>query len=642
MKPLWCLLPLILSCVLLVSPARADEETIVSADTLTYDASDETYRAHGHVRIERSGTVIEADEMSYHPPSADLVAAGNLRYEDPDVTIRASRVEMNLETKSGTLYDAEILHKRDNYRVSAGKLANMGDSFYASPEPLFTTCDPPRPAWCFQGRDMKAEVGNMLTAKSVLFRIRGMPILYAPALWVPILTERKSGFLFPYIGYNDSRGFQFTLPFYGVIADNQDATFVIDEYTKRGLGTGIEYRYVYPKNVEGRWWAYHIRDRELEKDYVEVRSRHDQRSAERMGGYLSINVVNERDFYREYKTDLQVRTNRFLESSGDVQIPFSNSRAYLLSQYWIDLKENARDPLQKLPEGGYVLNPTKIGHFSLSGSASVAHFWREEGARGLRADIFPRVTHAVGDDVTVTQSLGLRETAYSVSGYGDDSLHRESIEYSIAGHLRLLRKFASFSHILEPTVSYAFTSASESHLPLFDAAELFRDSSLVELSLLNRIVSDRGELMVFRVAQGFDTRNGDRPFTPLLVDAGVAKPVQARVGAAFNVHTGEVERVNSDIVVPMAAVTLTAGQRYNSPNNVNTYVAGVGIRPLSSLLLNGSIRYDAEESQTREIGFTLTYVSQCWGVTLGVVKRPDDFSMSFLFELKGITKALKI
>lgn len=629
--------------VLLNSPfSHAEEQTTITSDELIYDRTETKYVATGHVRVERSGAVITADEITYNNVTADLAASGNIRYEDPDVTIKATRLEMNLETKSGTLYDAEILHKRDNYRLSSAKLAKTGDRFYFSPEAVFTTCDPPSPAWCFQGRDVKAEVGNMLTAKNVFFRIRDVPVLYAPALWVPILNERKSGLLFPYIGYTDSRGFQFTLPYYWVISDNQDATFVIDEYTKRGLGTGIEYRYVFPQNVEGRWWAYHISDGELGKNFFEFRAHHDQRSSGKVSGYLNINFVNERDFYREFKTDLQVRTNRFLESTGEMQIPFENSRSYLLSQYWIDLKEDTLDPSQRIPEAGYVLNPSSVGPLYISGSASLANFWREEGVYGQRADIFPRITHVFGGDVTVTQSLGLRETVYFLHRTEQDSRHRETLEYHIAGHVRLMKKYASFLHILEPTVSCALTSISGNDLPLFDSAELSRESSRIELSFLNRIMSDRGELMFFRLSQGFDARNGDRPFIPLQFDVGVVKPLPLRLGAAFNVHTGEMERVNTDISFTISGITFTAGQRYNRLNNISTYVGGIGTHPLSHLSVNGNIRFDAEENETREIGLNTTYMSQCWGVTLGFVKRPDDFSVSFLFELKGITKALKI
>ncbi len=636
----------LLSCILHIlcagAPGHAGQSTVITSETLSYEPGEKAYTAAGRVRIERDGTVIEADQMTYHEESSHLTASGNIRYDDPDVAINAGRAEINLETKSGTIFDADIHYKKDNYRLSAATIVKTGDNYYTSPEAVFTTCDPPSPAWCFKGRDIKAELGDTLTAKDVSFRIRNIPVLYTPILWAPILDDRTTGFLFPYIGYSDSRGFQITMPFYWAISENRDMTFVIDEYTGRGLGTGAEYRYILPGNAEGKWWAYHIRDSKLRKNFFELRAHHDHRPEGKAGGFLNINFVSERDFYREYKTDFGLRTNRFLESTAEVAIPLPGSRVYLLSQYWIDLKKDMPAPYQRLPEAGCVLNSAAAGPFLVSGSASITNFWKEKGVRGQRADIFPKITHAFGKDVSVLQSLGLRETLYSLHGDGDYPSRREALEYHAAGHVRLFKKYESFSHILEPSVSYTLTALSGHDFPLFDSAELLRERSLLELSLLNRIVNDRGEYMIFRISQGFDARRGDRPFLPLMFDAVIRKPLSLRFGAEYNVYTGEMERVYSDLSVRILETTFMAGQRYNRLNNVNTYVAGVGLRPAAHLAIDGDIRYDAEQKETREIGLNFTYISQCWGISLGFVKRPGDFSVSFLFELKGITKTLKI
>lgn len=629
-------------CFLFPVYCFSEGRTVITSETLIYNRNEGMYIARGGVKIERADTVIKADEITYNEQTHDMEASGNVRYHDDEVVMTAERAELNLETKTGSIFEAAVLYKKDNYHITGKEMRKTGDRHFLSPEATFTTCDAPVPAWCFKGKSMDAAVGNRLIASDVVFRIKDIPILYSPVLWAPILTERKTGFLFPFIGYSDSRGLQVTIPFYWALSESQDATIVLDNYSKRGLGTGLEYRYIGLNNTSGQWWAYRIRDRELGKDFFELRGYHDQRSAEGMGGYLNINYVNENDFYREFKTDLQARTNRFLESTGEIAIPLPNSRAYLLSQYRIDLKDDADDPLQTLPEGGFVLYPTKAGPVWVSGSFTLSNFWREEGTYGQRVDIFPRIRHAFGGDITILQTLGLRETAYSIRKSENDSLQRESLEYRVSGNLRLLKKYESFSHIIEPTLSYTFVSNSENSLPLFDSAELSKKLSLSELSLLNRIMNDQGELMVFRISQGFDSYGGDTPFTPLVFDMGIKQPLPMRLGASYNVHTGDIESVHSDVSMKIADVTFLAGQRYNRLNDVNTYVAGVGMQPFSTLSVKGGIWYDAEERETREINLNLTYMSQCWGINIGYVKRPDDFSISFLVELKGITKALKI
>ncbi len=623
-----------------LATCRAEGEMLITAERMSYDVRERTYTLEGNVVIERGDTVIRADSVIYREQTADIAATGHVRYEDPDLLITADEAELNLDKKTGALIHADILFKEENCRISAPLLRRTGGKDFSGPEATFTTCDPPAPAWSFRGKDVHAVLGSTIVARNVAFRIKDIPVLYTPVFLAPILTERTTGLLIPTVSYSDARGFQLALPFYLVIAENQDATFVLDGYSKRGLGTGIEYRYVWPERIQGTWWGYAIRDRKLVKDFFEVRSRHSQRSATGVGGYLTINYVNEKEYFREFKTDLVARTNRFLESTGEITIPFSRARAYLLSQYWIDLKPDSPDPAQRLPEAGFVLNPMPVGPFMVSGATSVAHFSREDGASGQRIDFFPRITHSFGNDFVVLQSIGLRETAYALRHYNDNAIHRESLEYRIATHCRFVKRYASVTHALEPTIGYTHIVNSEEDLPLFDSAELSRKTSTADVAIVNRLFSDRGEEAVFRISQGIDFSRGDRPFLPTALDIGLRRPLPLRVSALLDVHAGEIEQLNSDITVSTSGVTVTAGQRYRRLNDVNTIVAGVSAQPLRRLSVKGGVWYDAEEWKAREISLTLTYLSGCWGINVGFVKRPDDFSVSFLVELKGITKAL--
>jgi LPS-assembly protein len=125
---------------------------------------------------------------------------------------------------------------KDNYCISGKVIEKKGEDYYVSPEATFTTCDPPSPAWCFKGKKIDAVAGDRLKAKGVSFRIKDFPVLYTPYLWTPIGTERKTGFLIPDIGYSNTRGFYFDIPFYWAITENRDATFYLDHYSKRGSG----------------------------------------------------------------------------------------------------------------------------------------------------------------------------------------------------------------------------------------------------------------------------------------------------------------------------------------------------------------------------------------------------------------------
>jgi LPS-assembly protein len=633
-------------CLLLTSYCFADEKigdgkTVITSETLEYDQGSTTYTAKGKAKVQRTEAVIEADEIRYNEKTSDATALGNVRYQDPDVMMTANKADLNLETKTGILYDAEILYKKDNYHFSGKEIEKREEEYYFSPDAVLTTCDAPIPPWCFRGKNVEVLAGDSVKARDVIFRIMNIPVLYTPYFQAPVLNERKTGFLMPVIGYSNLRGIHLNVPFFLVLSENRDATLVLDEYTKKGLGEGLEYRYLEVGDIKGKWWLYHISDRELNKNFFEAKVLHEQRSADGIGGFLSINYVNEKDFYREYSLYRDVRDSRFLQSTGEISLPLTDSRAYLLSQYWVDLKQDTKTVSQRLPEAGYVLNPTKAGNLWFSGTAAFSNFWSKEGVSGQRIDVFPRVLHSFGNDITVSQALGVRETAYSLHGTDDSSPHREALEYDITSHTTFFKKYESFTHVVEPSLSYTLISNSEINPPKFDSTELFQKTSRIELSFLNRFYDKGGEILLFRASQGYDFSLGDRQFLPLRVEFGIKRPLFVRFGATYDVHTGKLETANSDISVKISETVISAGQRYNAQDNTSFINAGINLHPYKPLFIESRLWYDAKGKQANEIVLSIKYLKQCWGLNVEFIKRPGDFNAVFMFELKGLTKAFK-
>jgi LPS-assembly protein len=318
-----------------------------------------------------------------------------------------------------------------------------------------------------------------------------------------------------------------------------------------------------------------------------------------------------------------------------VSLPLTNSRFYLLSQYWVDLSEVVRPAPHRLPEIGYILNPTKAGPFWFSTAATVSNFWRDEGVYGQRLDFFPRIFHEMGHDVVLSQELGFRERAYFLQRSEDDSLHKEDIEYSAIAHTRLLKRYKSFTHVIEPSIGYTFITDS-GNLPLFDSTELFKKTSTIELSLLNRFLDGSGEFFILKASQAFDSELGDRPFLPFRLEVGIKKPISLRFDATYDVHEGKVESINSDFSFSISESYLWVGQRYNREGDITFYKAGIGIHPYKPWYLSGSVWYDAREKLVRDITINVRFMRQCWGVNMAFIKYPSDYSISIMFELKGL------
>jgi hypothetical protein len=108
------------------------------------------------------------------------------------------------------------------------------------------------------------------------------------------------------------------------------------------------------------------------------------------------------------------------------------------------------------------------------------------------------------------------------------------------------------------------------------------------------------------------------------------------------VHTGKLDSINSDLSFNIPKGSLFLGQRYNRLEDVAYYRAGFDLYPSKSWYLRGTVWYDDDMKEVRDISIDLRYSSQCWGVNFEFIKRPHDFTFSVMFDLKGISKGFNI
>ncbi|MDI6800926.1 MAG: LPS assembly protein LptD [Thermodesulfovibrionales bacterium] len=616
----------------------------ITADHLEYLHEEDKYTAIGNVRIEKEDALLKADKIILYNKTSDAEATGNVSYNDSETLINTDRAEINLETKTGKLYNAVILLKKSNSWINGENIQKLSEDHYYAATATFTTCDSEAsipPDWCFKGKDVDLIIGKKLIAKDVTYRVRGVPVLYSPYLWTPIETERATGFLFPVIGSSSRKGFRLSPAFFWNIDENRDAIFFLDYYSKRGLGTGIEYRYIDLANY-GKWQAFHIRDQELKKDYFELKVTHNTQIGD-IKGYLDVNYINQKDFYKEYSEETKINIQRFLQSTGEVSAQFTNSRLYLLGQYWIDLNgENSILP-QKLPELGYVINPTRIGPFLFAMNSSIANFYRDEEARGQRLDINPTLYHSFGDAVRFFQSVSLRETAYNLQNGGDygSSPHRETFQYRASALTRFIKKYDSFTHIIEPSLEYKFIPETRS-LPLFDSTELFNKTSQSQFSLLNIFLS-KDYLLYARLTQPYDLNGDDKSLLPTALEAFFRGPFILRFDMSYDSNKGRTETVNSEIGFKITDKTIIrAGERYSRQDNILLSAAGIDSALTKNWAINASIWYDLKGNGLRESAVQATYTQQCWTIVAMFRRKPSDgvnppdYSFTFLIELKGL------
>ncbi len=109
----------------------------------------------------------------------------------------------------------------------------------------YSTCPPNDPLWQLKASDIELnrDTGRG-EATHIRLNLNDVPILYLPYFNFPIDNRRKSGFLFPSLGYASDSGTELAVPYYFNLAPNYDAIFMPRIFSERGLQLNGQFRYM--------------------------------------------------------------------------------------------------------------------------------------------------------------------------------------------------------------------------------------------------------------------------------------------------------------------------------------------------------------------------------------------------------------
>jgi LPS-assembly protein len=659
-----------------ISSASAETPINISAEHLEHTAETDTYFAKGSVKISYKDTTLNADEIHFNNTTADAVAIGNVIYEDTEIIIKARKIELNLDTKLGTIYNSKIFYKQRNYHIDGGKVKRLGANTYSMDTASATTCDATPPEWHFTGKDIKIKLQENIKARNVTFYIKSVPVLYSPYFWAPLLKERQTGFLLPALGYSSSKGFTFKQGFFWAVKDNMDATLYADYYGKKGLGKGLDYRYITGPETSGELWMYHLGDNELSRDFFELKSYHNQKLPYDMSGYLKMHFVNKFDYYNvlgstsSKKIGLSTgesdpfgfaseeRLQKYLESNLQISKPFAGGRTYLLGQYRQNLEGSSGTIAQILPEAGFIINTRNIGIASFNMEVKGTNFWKNNGQQGQRLDIYPNIYLSLGRTVNFTQKIGLRETLYFLRTPAENS-NREIFDLNSIVTTRFLKRYSSFIHIIEPSVEYVFVpDVDHSNIPLFDSIDSLPRTSDLIYTITNRVsgsVLGDSEARL-RLSQRYSLLAVENPFSPILIESNLtSKKFSFNANALYDVYDKSITEtfasvnVNGDkgfVGIGKNFRRLPAGQAGSTPLDQYSIEGGIN-KPINifgkslPLDLSGKIWYDLKGGGIQEFNLKTIYSSQCWSLTVSFTRKPFEYQIMFGINFKGFG-ALKI
>ena len=215
------------------------KEIDVSADSLSFGSGGTQIEAKGSVEIKRQPTTIKADEVRINRGTNEMEAKGQVSLDDPNWKVKsAESMQFNLETETGELQKARCSSNRTTSLSPDKGCRNLAGKL------IILIRDSSPPACVNPAR----RSGESRPTKSTLrlrapglyrhgyFYIYDVPVLYIPYGFIPLQSERQTGFLFPEFGQSNTDGFRYQQPFFWAISKSTDATFTSDVETSYAIG----------------------------------------------------------------------------------------------------------------------------------------------------------------------------------------------------------------------------------------------------------------------------------------------------------------------------------------------------------------------------------------------------------------------
>lgn len=495
----------------------------------------------GDVKIEYQDIKLRADKVTYNNKTKDVDAEGNVIIDQGPTRITASHAIYNLDTKTGTFFNAVGALDPTMY-FSGDQIEKIDEDTFMVTNGVFTSCDLDRPAWSFRIRQARVIRDDYAHMKDVSFRTRLAPILWLPRLVWPTKADRSQGFLIPRLVLSGRFGPRLEMAYFIPFGDSVDATINTDVSTQGYWGAGVQIRYVPSENVKlGDLNASVVRDPhpELFSANPNVkgpafhwRYRYQHAQDNLPGGFrgvVDLEDFSDLDFFREYDRDPRIHTLSNIYSSAYLTKNSSRYSLNILSDRRQILLSTQQSRFEQLPSLQFRMYPQKIGPtpFYFSMESSTSHLLMNAFTRTLtgdlnetsstdyfRTDVYPTLSMQLHTLpwLSIRPQISMRDTYYSASILPDDNPASPSNpqednvnRFYAQGQVEVVGPsfsrvynhpiggFARFKHVIEPRVRYIYTSdvTNQDKIIRFDTVDTpllptVRDS--VEYSLTQRLL----------------------------------------------------------------------------------------------------------------------------------------------------------
>ncbi|MCX8045225.1 MAG: LPS assembly protein LptD [Desulfobacterota bacterium] len=526
----------------------------VRAVQIEYDRTGENLIARGAVEIRQGERTLTADYASINLTTKDAHAKGNVELQERGDVLRCAAFDVNLDTQVGKVTSATIFLKQDNLHITGADIKKLGPATYEIQKGTVTTCDGVSPPWRIEAGKIHVTIEGYAWVQNGTFRIKRIPVVYLPVALFPVKTERQTGFLFPEIGHSTSKGVEFNNAFFWAISQNTDATVWLDAATRKGLGSGLEYRFRLGEESWGKLYGYTATE---EDDYFDDEYR-DRRDRQKQRRYLSGegehyfkpdlyvkakgSYISDREMYGDYRDEInrsksETKKSHLRSLEKDESLVFLNknwdtANLVINVDTYKNLIRSDHEVLQRLPQVAFSTMRQPITAFSpffYQFDATYDYFWRDKGQKAHRLSAYPKISMPInyGGWLKFNPEISLNALSYIAleerrhndrSGLFPGAQAELSAEFIRIFSLKN-KTVSKIRHIVEPGIRYEYIAANgQDDLPNFDIPEGLYSRHSVRLFLKNRfaaLIADTSgdvtehEIGYFLIGQSYNIRHPD-------------------------------------------------------------------------------------------------------------------------------------
>jgi len=648
--------------------------------------------ATGDVELKRQDEMLKTDKLIYDGNNKTMQATGHVDIHSPKAHITGTSATLNTNDKTGAIQQAYITLPQGE-RIQADVLQRLSETHFNSDNISFTTCPPDAETWRLRAShaDIDQDAG-VLTARDARFEIAGVPVLYTPYWQHPL--RRKSGLLIPSFGSSNSRGSEYSLPYYWAPASNWDATLTPHWMTARGFMGDIEMRHTSSQGNEEMQWAA-IRDTQTKtyRQHIQGNITHHLPASWQFNS--QINYVSDHHFISDFDSDGSTASTRYLQNTAALSWANTYADINLNGQYQQNLVAiNDDKTLQILPrlESHYAL-PLRFlsSQAQLHLDQQTTRFKRRIGVDGWRLSAHPWLEIPMQFEqgaITSNLKVGAHHLRYWQLNTAPNSNQRTRTAYDTSLETRMdferISDEHTWRHAIAPIVRYDLAwTPTQTGLVNFDSGfsqltlnnllqgnrftgldrfeRMNRVSFMLENSIQHKDDSASPARTVFNtragiaydfIRQNVDTAlqtNTTRPYSNLVGDISISPIAGITVSA-----DGQYDPTNKFWAAAALALNLHHSQghqlnvrwqkidaRYSTATNIITSDARIQLA--SRWQAFGSVQYDRTLKLTQQASAGAHYQHACWDFTLEGYRtlntgtsRSANLGYRFLLGFKGL------